>query len=124
MSDQKLPKRERLKFNKDFKRAFEKGKRIIDTYFVIIYFENNLRYSRIATVVRKDFGKAFQRNKIKRYIREIYRTNKIFFPKGYDFVFIPRKFLSDNFCKVRYSELREMILSMVKRMTKNEEVCS
>lgn len=124
MSDQKLPKRERLKFNKDFKRAFEKGKRIIDTYFVIIYFENNLRYSRIATVVRKDFGKAFQRNKIKRYIREIYRTNKIFFPKGYDFVFIPRKFLSDNFCKVSYSELREMILSMVKRMTKNEEVCS
>jgi len=124
MSHQKLPKRERLKFNKDFKRAFEKGKRIIDTYFVIIYFENNLRYSRIATVVRKDFGKAFQRNKIKRYIREIYRTNKTFFPKGYDFVFIPRKFLSDNFCKVSYSELREMILSMVKRMTKNEEVCS
>ncbi len=82
MSDQKLPKRERLKFNKDFKRAFEKGKRIIDTYFVIIYFENNLRYSRIATVVRKDFGKAFQRNKIKRYIREIYRTNKRFFQKG------------------------------------------
>jgi len=60
MSDQKLPKRERLKFNKDFKRAFEKGKRIIDTYFVIIYFENNVRFSRIASEVRYDFGKAFQ----------------------------------------------------------------
>lgn len=118
MSDQKLRKKERLKYSRNFKRAFEKGKRVISSYFVIIYVENDLEYNRISTVVKKDFGKAIQRNKVKRYIREIYRTNKKDFPLGYDFVFIPRKSLSDNFDKISYAEIEEVILSMVKRMTK------
>ncbi|PNR94629.1 ribonuclease P protein component [Petrotoga sp. 9PWA.NaAc.5.4] len=121
MENNKFSKKERIRYQKDIKKVFEKGDRLINIYFVAVYLKNGLNYSRIAIVVRKKFGKANQRNKIKRYVREIYRTNKSEFPKGYDLIFLPRKYLSDNFNNISYAELRESILTAFKELKLNDE---
>ncbi len=116
MEEQTFKKKERLRLKRNFKRVFEKGGRLIDNNFVIIYVRNTMDYNRIAIIVNKKFGNAVVRNLIKRYIREIYRTNKTFFPIGYDFVFIPRKELSKNFKRIDYFQIKSLILKLVRKI--------
>ncbi|ABX31338.1 ribonuclease P protein component [Petrotoga mobilis SJ95] len=116
MEGQTFKKKERLRLKRNFKNVFEKGGRLIDNNFVIIYVPNTMDYNRIAVIVNRKFGNAVVRNLIKRYIREIYRTNKTFFPLGYDFVFIPRKELSKNFKGIDYSQIKNQILKLVRKL--------
>lgn len=117
MEGQTFKKKERLRLKRNFKNVFEKGGRLIDNNFVIIYAQNTMDYNRIGIIVNKKFGNAVVRNSVKRYIREIYRTNKIFFPIGYDFVFIPRKELSKNFKRINYSQMKSLILKLVRKIS-------
>jgi len=116
MEEQTFKKKERLRLKRNFKNVFEKGGRLINNNFVIIYVRNAMDYNRIAIIVNKKFGNAVVRNLVKRYIREIYRTNKTFFPIGYDFVFIPRKELSKNFKKIDYFQMKDLILKLVRKI--------
>lgn len=117
MEGQTFKKKERLRLKRNFKNVFEKGGRLIDNNFVIIYAQNTMDYNRIGIIVNKKFGNAVVRNSVKRYIREIYRTNKTFFPIGYDFVFIPRKELSKNFKRINYSQMKSLILKLVRKIS-------
>lgn len=117
MEGQTFKKKERLRLKRNFKNVFEKGGRLIDNNFVIIYVQNTMDYNRIGIIVNKKFGNAVVRNSVKRYIREIYRTNKTFFPIGYDFVFIPRKELSKNFKRINYSQMKSLILKLVRKIS-------
>ncbi len=116
MEGQTFKKKERLRLKRNFKNVFEKGGRLIDNNFVIIYAQNTMDYNRIGIIVNKKFGNAVVRNSVKRYIREIYRTNKTFFPIGYDFVFIPRKELSKNFKRIDYFQIKSLILKLVRKI--------
>jgi len=116
MEEQTFKKKERLRLKRNFKNVFEKGGRLIDNNFVIIYVRNTMDYSRISIIVNKKFGNAVVRNLVKRYIREIYRTNKVFFPRGYDFIFIPRKELSKNFKRIDYFQIKRQILTLVRKI--------
>ncbi len=53
--------------------------------------KNSLDYSRLGISVGRKFGNAVKRNRAKRLVREFFRRNKHIIPKGYDFVFLPRK---------------------------------
>jgi len=116
MEEQTFKKKERLRLRKNFKDVFEKGGRLINNNFVIIYLRNTMDYNRIGIIVSKKFGNAVARNLVKRYIREIYRTNKTFFPTGYDIVFIPRKALSKNFKRTDYFQMNGEILTLVRNI--------
>ena len=50
---------------------------------------DNLDHMRLGISVSKKLGKAFERNKIKRYIRETFKTRKEFV-KNYDIIVIAR----------------------------------
>ncbi|HBT51740.1 ribonuclease P protein component [Petrotoga sp. SL27] len=116
MEKQTFKKKERLRLKRNFKNVFEKGGRLIDNNFVIIYVRNTMDYNRIGIIVNKKFGNSVARNSIKRLIREIYRTNKTFFPIGYDFLFIPRKELSQNFKRIDYFQMKGQILNLVRKI--------
>ena len=61
----------------------------------IVAAPNGLPYSRLGLSVSKRVGKAVTRNRIKRRIRELFRTQKKSLPQGFDIIVIPdREFLN------------------------------
>ena len=72
-------KREKLKSRKQLNRLFAKGKTFI-VFPVKVFYELNIEQDNILKtgvgVSRKNFKKAVQRNRIKRLLREAYRTGK------------------------------------------------
>jgi ribonuclease P protein component len=87
---ERLSKKERLTLNRDFERVFKEGKKIwIDRYLLIIYTPNKFGYRRLGLVVSSKLGKACERNRVKRLLREVFRRNKELFPESSDLVIIP-----------------------------------
>ncbi len=90
---QSLSKKERLTGAENFIRVYKKGKRLKLPGLTIIVTRNYLSYCRIGISAGKKIGGAIKRNRAKRLIRELFRTNKRIFPTGHDLVFVPyRKF--------------------------------
>lgn len=91
----------RLKKEKDFNLVFGKGKRIFSKSFTLIYFPaKNLK---VGFAVSKKHGGSVKRNRIKRLLRESFRSFLPNFRQNFFFVFLPKiqneysyqRFLSD-----------------------------
>ncbi|MGC8820095.1 MAG: ribonuclease P protein component [Fervidobacterium sp.] len=113
-------KKERLKLRRNITLLFKLGNSIQNEDFVVIYRKNGLDYSRIAISVRKKFGKAIRRNKLRRWVRECFRTNKEKIAKGYDYLIISRKGLSGKFEKSNYWSVCASLLSVFERIVDAE----
>ncbi len=85
----RFPSEFRLKRRTDFKRVYESGTKRVGRYFTIFILPTG-KEGRIGIVVSRRFGKAVERNRIKRLIREAYRLNRVKFA-GMDIVVIPRE---------------------------------
>jgi ribonuclease P protein component len=81
----------RLRRNSDFQRVRRNGKSYASPLMVLAFLRNELDYSRFGFVVNKHLGKAVQRNKIKRRMREAARLRSHKVKPGYDLVFIARQ---------------------------------
>ena len=77
-----------IKKNFEFKRVLSKGKFVNSNNLAIYFFPNRLNLLRFGFAVGKKAGKAVERNRIKRIIRESARLTTISFNKGYDLVFV------------------------------------
>ncbi|MEZ0329380.1 MAG: ribonuclease P protein component [Dissulfuribacterales bacterium] len=107
-----LTRNERLRRQGDFTNIFKNGKRIKLPGLTLIYVSNGLKWHRIGIGIGRKFGKAVQRNRAKRVLREFYRRNKDMFDEllclhtdnalmehariGYDIVFLPYKDFSGH----------------------------
>uniref|UniRef100_A0A832I830 Ribonuclease P protein component n=1 Tax=Pseudothermotoga hypogea TaxID=57487 RepID=A0A832I830_9THEM len=111
-----FPRQERLRLKRDFDRVFREGVSLQNELFTVVYAKNGLDFNRIAIVVRKKLGKAHDRNKIKRWVRESYRTMKLEIAKGYDIVVIPRKTLSEILDTIDYWTIRDGLEALLKRI--------
>lgn len=116
MNRHSFPRWERLKLKRDFDRVFRGGKSIQNDFFTVIYVNNNLDFNRIAIIVKKKLGKAHDRNKIKRWIREAYRTMKPELSRGFDVVVIPRKALSEVLDTLNFHVIKNELRSLLKRI--------
>ena len=106
MKKEGLSKKERIRKNREFERVFKEGKKIwVDKLVLIIYAPNDLGFRRLGIVVSKKVGKATKRNKLKRWIREVFRRNKDWFPESSDIIIIPHPSLLEK----SYHELLEGI---------------
>jgi len=117
-----LPKKERLRKDKEFQAVFREGKKLwINSILLIIYKPNSLNYRRLGIVVSKKIKKATQRNKVKRWIRELFRRNKDWFPENCDIIIIPHP----NLLNLEYKELvetaREKLLSLREEISFNDK---
>jgi ribonuclease P protein component len=84
----------RLRRNSDFQRVRHLGKFYASPVMVLAFLRNELDHSRFGFVVSKRIGKAVQRNKIKRRLREATRLRIPNIKPGFDLVFIARKPIS------------------------------
>lgn len=86
-----LRPRERIRQKKDFLVLYKKGHRYRGRFFNLVYLSNELGFSRMAVVVSKKVGNAVQRNRIKRRMRALFRTNKDRLINSLDLIFIVKK---------------------------------
>ena len=84
-----MKKEYRVKKSQDFDNIIRKKQSFANRQFVIYYQENKLDHMRLGISVSKKLGKAHERNRLKRYVRESFKTRKDFL-KNYDIIVIVR----------------------------------
>ncbi len=84
--NERFPAKFRLKLKRDFDRVFQEGIVAADGVLVIHAVRNELSFSRIGISIGRKYGKAHDRNRFKRWCREVYRTRRARLPVGLDFV--------------------------------------
>lgn len=87
---------QRLQQKADYEHVFSNAKKTTTNELLILHCDNTFGYARIGFVVSKKMvAKATQRNRIKRIIRESFRTHKL---PSVDMIILARKgvSLADN----------------------------
>ena len=78
----------KIKKNSDFQKLFKKGKKVFSPYLTLIYFPSDKLSMGIA--VSKKHGKAVTRNRIKRLVREAFKSCCDRLQRNYSIIVLPR----------------------------------
>ena len=106
-----LPKQNRLTKTKEINKVFQNGKARYDNVLSVKALKNNLKDIRFVILVsNKVSRKAVVRNKIKRRIREIIRSQLPDLKNGYDCMLISLK----PIVKLNYDQIKKSIIDHFK----------
>ena len=81
----------RIKSADEFNDIIKTGTKIYSPFFINYYKEKKLDNPRFGITQAKKFGKAYKRNRYRRILREIIRTNIKVFKNEYDYIIIIMK---------------------------------
>lgn len=101
-----------LKKNHEFRRLYSKGKSAVSPYFAVYCRRNNRPRSRLGITAGVKLGCAVKRNRVRRRIRELYRTNEEKFSPGYDVVVVART----RAVYARYRDLERSFLQLMRKL--------
>lgn len=73
-----------------------------------------LRPTRLGVTVTRKVGRAHQRNRIKRLVREVFRQERAHLPPGYDMVLVAKR----NALSFTLEELRSDFIALARRLTR------
>ena len=79
-----------LKLNHVFQRLYRKGNSAVSPNLALYVRKNGRDVSRLGLTVSTKVGKAVVRNRTRRRLREVYRTNEEKLQSGYDVVIVAR----------------------------------
>ena len=79
-----------LKLNHVFQRLYRKGNSAVSPNMALYVRKNGREQSRLGLTVSTKVGKAVVRNRTRRRLREVYRTNEDKLCPGYDVVVVAR----------------------------------
>lgn len=96
-----------IKHKTDIDRIFKAGKRQSLSCFKVLAADNNLPYSRMIVIPVRHYGNSVQRNRIRRQVKEIWRTNLEKIPSGFDYAVVvyPEH-------EITYREKEELLLKL------------
>lgn len=84
-----FPKSSRVLCNRLFQKIMRTGSKISGSHIVIHYHTRKSEPTRLGITVSKKFGKAHERNRFKRVIREAFRICQHELPRGLDLNILP-----------------------------------
>ena len=91
-----------MKYNRDFKYLYRRGKSIAAGYLVLYYEKTRDTHNTLGITVTKKLGCAVERNRVRRLIRECYRLREQELGTGYKLVFVARnRAVSATFANIR-----------------------
>lgn len=110
--DERFHKEERLAKTKDFRRVYKEGAFFKKSGLIFYYLPNTLDRNRIGFSIRASNIKlASSRNRIRRLLKEVYRTRKKILKKGFDIVFVVKRDLGRA---IAYREVESLFLKLTK----------
>lgn len=86
---QKFPRAARLHSGREFRRVFNRKLRAGDNHITLYLAENDVGQHRLGIAVGRRYGNAVRRNRIKRLIREAFRTLRSRLDGQFDWIIIP-----------------------------------
>ncbi|WP_138160429.1 ribonuclease P protein component [Peptoniphilus catoniae] len=101
-----------LKKNIDFQRVYKKRNINGNRHITVFYRKNDLPTKRVGFTITKKIGNAVVRNKLKRRLREIYKSNFDLLKDGYDYVFVMKKSAVD----LSYQDLNNSFVHICKKL--------
>lgn len=101
-----------LKSNRDFRRAYRRGKTCAAPTLALYCRKNGTQENRLGITTGTKVGKAVVRNRIRRRIRAIYRLHETELQAGYDLVIVARV----RAAEAPYAQLERDFLKLAKRM--------
>lgn len=99
-----------LKENHEFRRLYHRGTSAVTAHLVLYCRKNRLGKNRLGLTVSAKLGKAVQRNRVKRLLREAYRLHEDAFATGVDLVLVART----RAVGASYSEIEKSLLRALK----------
>ena len=94
----RVNRRHRLSRSRDFDAVYRHGRSVSTRYLVLYWFERDEgpeEVPRLGLAVPKAVGTAVIRNRIKRRLREIFRTRSAELPQDHDYVLVVRPGLAE-----------------------------
>ena len=108
-----LPKEARLAKRAEFLRVYESGSRIEGRFMTVFLLPNNKGRQRVGiTATKKAIGKAHDRNRAKRLLRESFRLSRVeldVVPQNYDWVLNARRSILRVKLEKPLAEFREIV---------------
>lgn len=108
-SRQTFTKADRLTHRIDFIRLSKDGKRYDNRYFIAYVNQNHSNTCRLGITVSRKVGKAAERNRIKRIVREYFRQNRHLFKNRWDINLIAKKGLTDISNQIAVSFVKDIL---------------
>jgi ribonuclease P protein component len=92
-----VQRRHRLSRSRDFDAVYRHGRSVSTRYLVLYWFarEDAVEGARLGLAVPKSVGPAVVRNKMKRRLRELFRTRAEELPQDQDYVLVVRPGLAE-----------------------------
>jgi ribonuclease P protein component len=88
---QRFGKEDRLLLRPEFRRAAAEGSRRVSDHFIVYISRNKLGRPRLGITASRKVGTAVVRNRVKRLVREYFRTSRDRLPASRDILVIARK---------------------------------
>ncbi|BCR02941.1 ribonuclease P protein component [Desulfuromonas versatilis] len=98
-----FPSRLRLRERFEFNRAWAKGQKRHTAHFIVLILEKSDGPTRLGLTVSRKVGGAVSRNRVKRIVREFFRTQQNHLPPGIDLSIIAKK----GACRLTVGQLCE-----------------
>lgn len=108
-----------IKTNKEFSRAYKKGRFCVCESVCVYYLKNSTPYNKLGITTSKKLGNAVIRNRARRIIRAAYRECEKYIPLGYDFIVVARTGIIDK----KSTDIKRFFMGkLIKDISKNENI--
>jgi ribonuclease P protein component len=109
---QKYPRNERLTRRKDYLTVYREGVKRVSAAVICYATRQEGRDTKFGLAVSRKVGKAVVRNRIKRYLREIYRSHRTCLAEGTHLVVVARP----EAASLDFHQMRDAVRQTVRRI--------
>ena len=112
MSGQReFPRQERLRKRSEYRQIYNEGRKVVGPAFICFVAWREGQGRKFGCAVSQKVGKAVVRNRVKRYLREIYRTHRGALAEDAHMVVVARR----GCAELNFHESQEAIRRLLRR---------